>query len=363
MLRGGALALGASRAAKQWTGKLHAMNSTDLRRGFTLVELLVVVAIIALLMGLLLPAVQSAREAARRTQCGNNARQIAIAMLSHHTSMQSFPFGQNYPLRQLGNTQKDRQCWFHELLPFVEQQPLRDGLVAHLATGGSGWWTPNRWVPIPTFMCPSDPASPKAITGGWSESPGGQPENSQGFHGNYAACSGDTANNPNSMADNDPDGIRRSGLFIGSPSPTAPRRLSLDHCRDGASNTLLVGEIVLKADLNPGSQVSGGNSASQQHDNRGRYWNVHFGYSLFSTLHSPNTSVGDRLPWCVADPAAAPCQALAADNVVLSLRSRHPGGGHGALADGAVRFFTDAIDPVAYRGLGSRAGRELPPEP
>jgi len=332
------------------------MNFFAHRRAFTLVELLAVIAIIGLLIALLLPAVQSARESARRVSCGNNARQIALGMLAHHSSVRALPFGQNYPLRGLALTQKDRQCWFHELLPFVEQLPLRDGLVAHLAAGGTVWWTPNRWVPIPTFMCPSDPASPKVITAGWSESPGGQPDNSQGFSGNYAACSGDSVNNP---AD-DPDGIRRRGLFIGSPSPAAARRLSLDHCRDGASNTLLVGEIVLMADRSPGTQVPGGNNGTQMTDHRGRYWNVHYGYSLFSTLNPPNFVGGDRLPWCIND-LAAPCQALAADNVVLSMRSRHPGGAQASLADGSIRFFADSIDPVAYRGLGSRAGRELSP--
>jgi prepilin-type N-terminal cleavage/methylation domain-containing protein/prepilin-type processing-associated H-X9-DG protein len=324
------------------------MNSTTPRRAFTLVELLAVIAIIGLLIALLLPAVQSARESARRTQCGNNIRQIAIGMLTHHELMGGFPFGCNYPLKQMGLALRDRQSWFHELLPFVEQQPLRDQLMAHLASGGSVWLAPNRWIPIPTFMCPSDPVNPKVITGGWSERPGGTPEDSQGFHGNYLACSGTAVNNPST----DIDGVNLSGLFMGSPSPADIRRRSLAHCRDGASNTLLVGETVLVAD----------NLATNAHDLRGRYWNAHVGSSLFSTRDPPNSSVGDR-GWCIDVPPVARCQAVASNNVAYSLRSRHPGGANGAMADGSVRFFDDSIDPVAYRGLGSRAGRETSPAP
>src|SRR5690606_23185933 len=199
---------------------------------------------------------------------------------------------------------------FVQLLQFLEPQVQRDPLQAQPKTaandGGASWWTPGRWI-APTIMaCPSDANSPKLITAGWSESPGGEPETSQGFSGNYLACAGSTVFNPPA----DPLGLDRNGIFFGES------RVKMKDVLDGTSHTLLIGEIVVVPDTNASAAVSGGNTSTQKHDMRGRYWNVHQGNTLFSTLYPPNSTVGDRLTWCIDLRPAAPCQGTGSDNLV-----------------------------------------------
>ena len=130
------------------------------KRGFTLVELLVVIAIIGILIALLLPAVQAAREAARRTQCTNNLKQFGLGMHNYHDTYKTFPYGHD-------NTGR-RVTWFPLILPFIEQQALHDEFD----------WVANSWFgaqapacnrDVPGARCPSDPGGLKL---------------QQGFHGN-----------------------------------------------------------------------------------------------------------------------------------------------------------------------------------
>ena len=123
------------------------------RRGFTLVELLVVIAIIGILIALLLPAVQAAREAARRAQCSNNLKQIGLALHNYHDTAQSFPpaviwgaKGPAKPLRAYHHT------WVTKILPYLEQQPLYDTMVTELPAFGQ----PFTAVKVKPLLCPSD---------------------------------------------------------------------------------------------------------------------------------------------------------------------------------------------------------------
>ena len=134
----------------------------------------------------------------------------------------------------------------------------------------------------------------------------------------------------------DPKGSSLDGMFY-SWSTTAFKDVT-----DGTSGTLMGGKIVLVRD-------------NGTDDMRGRYYYTHQGNSLFSTLYPPNTAVPDRQSYCINSPPAAPCS-LGLDNLVVSLRSRHPGGVNALFADGSVRFLTSAINPTTYRALGTRAG-------
>jgi prepilin-type processing-associated H-X9-DG protein len=207
------------------------------------------------------------------------------------------------------------------------------------------WWAPNRWTIIKTLYCPSDPASPKNVTnwmdtvnaqGGGRPGPSnGTPEDSEGFHGNYALCAGSSVFNPAG----DPGGMSLGGMFFSWSQTT------LGSVTDGTSGTLMGGEILLVRD-------------NGTDDMRGRYYYSHQGNSLFSTLYPPNTTVPDRQSYCInLRPAAACSPGL--DNLILSLRSNHPGGVNTLFADGSVRFVANGINPTTYQALGTRAGGEV----
>jgi prepilin-type N-terminal cleavage/methylation domain-containing protein/prepilin-type processing-associated H-X9-DG protein len=305
------------------------------RQAFTLIELLVVIAIIAVLIGLLLPAVQKVREAANRMKCGNNLKQVALALHNYHGSFGQFPPGQYNSIGQDAPPPKyyyNRGCFLHKLLPYVEQQALYTQLDSWVNSQTGIYYicdqAPNRKAIIPSYYCPSDPTSPKITTVLTYFS-------QQGFHVNYVGCAGSTFFNPAG----DPNGKSLNGMFY----PFSAIRFT--DVSDGTSNTFLLGEIIVVPD-------------TSEHDLRGRYNNTWQGNILFSTLYPPNTPVGDRSNYCDSFPRA-PCQELSATNVVQSARSYHPGGVNSAFADGSVRFISDNVAAATYLALGTRAGNEV----
>ena len=305
------------------------------RNAFTLVELLVVIAIIGILIALLLPAVQSAREAARRMQCTNNAKQIALALHNYHTAHSCFPPGQYVYIDANAPNGWNRWSWFASLLPYVEQQALADQYTKHIQnpTGSFSYTNlPGKETAIAMFMCPSDSANPKTTCGAGTT-------NQQGFHGNYMLNAGDSFFNEGGYANS----TQLNGLFYVFSSTR------IADIRDGTSNTLMVSEIILVPD---------GPIGSEKQDVRGRYHNVRHAGALFSTLYAPNTSQPDRFNYCLNNLDEAPCVNTGTD-IVVSARSYHPGGVVSALADGSVRFLTEGINAETYQALGTRAGGEV----
>jgi prepilin-type N-terminal cleavage/methylation domain-containing protein/prepilin-type processing-associated H-X9-DG protein len=308
------------------------------RTGFTLVELLVVIAIIGILVALLLPAVQSAREAARRMQCQNNMKQAALAMHNHHDAKGHFPHGVYNHLDGTGNTpppyggtNQDRRCWFHEMLPYVEQQALYDQFETHMKTGKSALAFPGMMAVVPSMCCPSDGNSPKLKTF-W----GGLGTEHQGFSGNLVMLAGSDYFNEGG-ADKS---TNLNGLFF------SLSEIAIGEIKDGTTNTVMVTELLLSPDIG-------------SHDIRGRYYNPAHGGVLFSTRVPPNTLVPDRLNWCSDNPIpAAPC-IWTGTNMFVSARSNHSGGVNTGFADGSVHFLSQHIDPILYKALGSRNGGEV----
>lgn len=146
------------------------MRATQRKQGFTLVELLVVIAIIGILVALLLPAVQAAREAARRMQCSNNLKQLGVALHNYHDTHKSMPPG-FLPKRNANGAKTNNVnlwAWGALVLPFMEQQALHDKLNVgnnHLelisSTAGPGTLKEVMQQAIPSFRCPSDVGPPK----------------------------------------------------------------------------------------------------------------------------------------------------------------------------------------------------------
>lgn len=323
--------------------------------GFTLVELLVSIAIIGILMALLLPAVRQARATARSTQCKNNLRQIGLAMHNYHDAHRVLPPGMMHylgddiddviqPDGSIGALGPSRSCWMQQILPYIDQQPLHSQLPfdsntrAHL--WGQTFGTPI-WTIIPTLMCPSDPASPKNIT-----DLGTVPEDSQGFHGNVVMCAGTTIFGFASRfrVDGTLSGHNLDGMFYALSSTR------FSDVTDGLSNTVMGSELIINQDGRSTQTTRGGR------DNRGRYYNGFRGGSLFSTLNPPNTSIPDEFDDCMPNPAA-PC-VISDELMVLHARSYHPGGANVIMADGSVRFVSENIDTEVFRAAGSRAGNE-----
>jgi prepilin-type processing-associated H-X9-DG protein len=295
---------------------------------------LLVIAIIGILIALLLPAVQAAREAARRAQCTANLRQIGIGLHNFHGARGMFPVGQ-YNTMEADTTYFNRGGWWQKLLPFVEEEALFESTEAYAQTNPSYiTYAPNNTDVVPLFMCPSDPAGPKTYTA-YSQG--------QGFHGNYVLCGGSDYFNPSYS----PKGNQLNGIFY-VLSKTRLRDVS-----DGSSHTLLGAELNLSPDVPPSTD-----------DGRGRYWNSWDGNNLFSTVLPPNTSVPDYTLLCISIPRA-PCNSwmwpsAPVGTLVIAARSYHSGGANFVMADASVTFIADEVDASLYKALGSRAGGETP---
>jgi len=333
--------------------------------GFTLVELLVVIAIIGVLVALLLPAVQSAREAARRSQCMNNMRQVGLAALNYEQAKKFFPRGTYNYLDSTGETapphgthdgvkpgpgphKMDRRCWFHDVLPYIEGGALSKEFETFMnpKTGAppSALIFPLANKVVPVFICPSDSVAPKTRT----YNTGGDEYGGQGFSGNIVGCAGNGYFNRLPDTHSEFRALRNlplamsakvNGIFVGGAN------VKHAQVEDGTSNTAMLSELVLVED-------------TTSNDVRGRYYNPAHGGVLFTTLETPNSSKPDQFTWASADPPPhAPCIWTDKD-MFVSARSYHAGTVNMCRADASVSAVSESIDRVVYQALGSRDGAE-----
>jgi prepilin-type N-terminal cleavage/methylation domain-containing protein/prepilin-type processing-associated H-X9-DG protein len=297
------------------------------RRGFTLVELLVVIAIIGVLVALLLPAVQAAREAARRMSCGNNLKQIALGLHNYHDTYKTMPSGwfddpNIDPFESWG--------WSALLLPYVEQQALHEKLGVtrftlrdSLATGGVQP-TPSAFLQLAqtrleVFMCPSDsgfnrPGSVhnnRNFNGGDGTVAGGHTQPVLVGVSNYPGVAGHRDVGSNAS---DPD---NTGIFFHHSN------VNFADILDGTSNTLAVGERET-FHCRSGSWVG----TRRTRGSAGRSFNILIGTSRPKMNQDTNVIAWDTPRW----------------GCMEGFSSMHPGGAQFALCDGSVRFLAETID-------------------
>lgn len=298
------------------------------RRGFTLVELLVVIAIIGVLVALLLPAVQAAREAARRIQCSNHLKQLGLALHNYHDTNNAFPYLIGGPESSCGTAcPPARLSGLVALLPFMEQQPLYDRIGHAPSFVWDTGFTP--WAAhVSAFLCPSD-IDTSDVT------PLGQ--------NNYVFSIGDTVNNIywDSSTRIWPNKIPTRGLFGGNSFTR------MADITDGTSNTVAMAEIprppsgnafgrnTSSHTTNPvncrASFVNGQYTTALVDRNRtlGTRWaDGRAGYNAFNTVLPPNS------PSCNGQ----------TNSGILSAGSRHPGGVNVLMADASVQFIAETID-------------------
>ena len=317
------------------------------RRGFTLVELLVVIAIIGILVAMLLPAVQAAREAARRTQCTNNLKQIGLAILNFESQFGALPAGAVHK-----DQGRDAEyTMFLLLLPFLEEGDVYDKYDFY---GNSRIYF-NREVistQIPGYVCPSDGAMGRT----WVVP---SLDNRSFARSNYVACYGTAMQIPDPSIysalwdpgfDLDGEDADTDGYFRTQGKRTGRK---LREITDGTSKTIMVSELLAgKVDVSDGSDV----------DLRGIWALTWMGMSMYSHFHTPNTSAGDAIEHCVPE-IDMPCNLQArADQLMCgdaAARSRHPGGVMALSGDGHVGFYSDSIDLFVWRALATYAGNDV----
>lgn len=305
------------------------------RRGFTLVELLVVIAIIGVLIALLLPAVQQAREAARRMQCTNNLKNIGLALHNYHDTYKKLPY--------LGfdDYNGDTFSAFARILPFLEQNALFETLDFSHVRANDGRNTLFRTTPLNVFSCPSE-----TVTLGESNS-GNHHWSHQRY--SYGLCVGNTNYNQDNA--NNWDGLwtYQNG---GTAFKMGYKIFGLNIVTDGTSNTVMASELP----MNTNDQGWQGMYAA----------GIYASGAGFTGYLGPNTRAsvdGGRRCWNTNDYLQKiPCHQASGDNwrtATFATFSMHPGGVNAANFDASVTFIPETIDIWTWRARTSPHGGEV----
>jgi prepilin-type N-terminal cleavage/methylation domain-containing protein/prepilin-type processing-associated H-X9-DG protein len=298
------------------------------RFAFTLTELLVVIAIIGVLVSLLLPAVQAARESARAMSCKNNLKQLGLAMHNYHGTYGLFSFGWS-----------DRgQGWSAAILPQIEQQAIFDTLEWAEGNNWEDVGTPNQRAcetVISVFRCPSMAVTEHKTATGIANR---VPASYRGVASSTATSDDEsTCINGRSMEDLDLEGV-----FFGCS------KVHFGRITDGSSNTFLFGESYFDEEF-------------FQDNNELDYWYI--GSPQIDPWNCAGTNIATDFSEFVGStgvPYNARKIATTSGYIKeLSFASYHPGGSHFAMADGSVRHVAYGIHYPTYQALGSRHGGEI----
>ncbi len=346
------------------------MNSTRRQTGFTLVELLVVITIIGILIALLLPAVQAAREAARLLQCQNNLKQAALACLNHENSSKRFPTD-GWGVSWTGDADRGTDWrqpggWIYNILPYIEQRAMHD-LGAGLATAAKNTANSQRFtVPLVGMSCPSRrrPIA-RPWTRDWDFVNADRPVAGV-MRGDYAGNGGDTCTYPGypnggpawgclgnvgwssgptstTAVENPPgqmtDAARTTLAGVAGGSPTASGATGIFYCgslvrvadiTDGTAATFLAGEKYMNSDqYETGVDIGDNECALTGEDDDNARW-TDKNYSPSPLPDMPGLSDGE------------------------AFGSAHPVGLNMAFCDGSVRTINYSIDVETFRRLGNR---------
>lgn len=319
---------------------------SETRKGFTLVELLVVITIIGILIALLLPAVQAAREAARRATCINNLKQLGLALHNYEQANRRFPPGAIYlsastaPTTENGRDAGFGATWVTMLLPYIEQQTLHQKYNFSLPAynGASNPNNPNHTVVstiLPALQCPTHPRITSSFN--LTQNLGSTTTASAFAKGSYGASTGAGA----LLLASDYNNKDRRGVF----HPWQQYAADIAEIRDGTSNVLMLGEIV--------AIPNGGDGRGAWGYMAGPFF---CGQSTCSgtRIFTPNASTCyDCAPFAVNSPTSYSDNNERDDPDSTQYggqgaRSYHPGGVVCAMADASVRFLGNTVDRQAY---------------
>lgn len=298
------------------------MSFRHRRFGFTLVELLVVIAIIGILIALLLPAVQAAREAARRSQCSNNLKQFGLALHNYHDIQKTLPPRQGGP-DWSGNGAPPRHAAYVAMLPYMEQQPRYQQIMSSKNHVWHNSATSGYVGVISTFTCPSDGLLTPVITD--------RPALYSPI--NYGLCMGDNYN----LSEQNVRGV------FGNLSSVRFADIT-----DGLSNTIAMGEAIIGPDGNRlGRAVSDNTNAPLSC--KARLVGVNY---VSGSIIAQGRCFGQRWQdgrsgYCAVNTILPPNSATCSSQTgggIYSMSSRHPGGAQVLMADGSAHFVSETID-------------------